>query len=557
MALLAAAWGASLSLAGGVLRRRALGSSGAMGVYAAGVALCLACAGLGTALLQSDFSLRYVASLTAANLPDLYKLSAFWAGPSGSLLLWTTVLALVSSAALAMNRRRHRDLMPWVAFALSALLLFFIAALAFGSNPFERLPFPPSEGRGLEAQLQNAAMALHPPLLILGYAASAVPFAFAIAGLVERRFDDAWLAVVLRWSAFAWSALTGGVTFGMFWAYREIAWGGYWSGDAMEIVSALPWLTGALLVLAKLSRSPIAARRAPIVALAAFTFTLAVAGTFVARSGIVPSAHAFVFSAAGPWFGALVGGVLVVTAALAYRARAAFRDVPVELAPTVEAGLSRVGRLVIFSGFAIFAVGLMGSAFGKEYAASLGDGESFRAKDAFGREWTFTSQGMSRYQRDNRAVMSVALLPSLAGRRLPFIKPEQRQFFDSEAKDLGEPVPKASVQSLLSQDIFVILTDTRLEKANLKIRFHPLISLLWVGGALMTLGGLLAFVADPRVPEASVEPAADVDARRLDEAAELAISRWRAPAMTCPSCGPRAEPDAAFCSNCGLPLSEA
>jgi cytochrome c biogenesis factor len=558
IALLAAAWGAALSVAGGVSRRRELAASGAMGVHVAAAALVLSCAGLATALWQSDFTLRYVASFTAANLPDAYRLSALWAGPAGSLLCSATLLGMVASAAIAVGRRSQGVLAPWVAATLGLLLAFFIALLVFGPSPFERLPFPPPEGRGLDPQLQNPAMALHPPLLMLGYAVSAMPFALVIAGLVTRRLDVTWLLAVRRWALRAWMVLTVGITVGMWWAYREVRWRGYWSWDAMEVAAALPWLVAGALAYAIPRRSALAARRGWSVALGSLTYLVVIGGAFMARSGVVPTAHGFAVSAVGETFAWLGAAVIVVIGALGYRARSTFGDPGVAGAGAEDAGMpaGRAARHVLLAGAGLFVLGLAGAAFNRRYTTELGDGESFRARDALGREWLFTSQGASRYQRENRAVIAVALLPSLAGRRQPFIKPEQRQFFDSEEREIGEPSARAAVQSTALQDVYVVLDDVRESRARLEIGFRPLVSFIWMGGVLMAIGGLLTLAAEPAGQFPPGEQVPETPARDLDREAEEAITRWRARTLNCPNCGLRPEGDAAFCSNCGFPLEE-
>src|SRR5919205_4569219 len=244
VALLMAAWCATASFAGGATRRPELAASGERALYATFAFVLLASAGLWTALLTHDFSLKFVASFTSANLPTVYTLTAFWAGQSGSLLFWALILSLYSAVVAWSNRRRNRELMPYVHGVLGATLLFFLATLCLGANPYERLEWVPPDGRGMNPQLQNPGMAIHPPNLYLGYIATTVPFAFAIAALITRRLDAEWLAAVRRWSLVSWFFLTVGITLGMWWAYVELGWGGYWAWDPVENASFLPWLTG-------------------------------------------------------------------------------------------------------------------------------------------------------------------------------------------------------------------------------------------------------------------------------------------------------------------------
>jgi len=305
-------------------------------------------------------------------------------------------------------------------------------------------------------------------------------------------------------------------------------------------------------------RAAPASRRAWSVALGSLTYLLVIGSAFVARSVVVPSAHEFARSVVGEAFLGLAAVALAAVLALGYRARAAFHHEVVGDVVATGAGMParRAARAVLVAGAALFVLGLSGASFDRRYATDLGEGESFRAGDPLGRQWTFTSQGTSRYQRQNRAVLSVALLPSVAGRRRPFIKPEQRQFFDSEQRDIGEPSAKVAVQSTAFEDVYVVLREIRGTRAQLEIGFRPLVAFIWAGGAMMVLGGLLTLAAEPARRVAPDESAAEPGVRDFDREAEAAITRWRARTMTCPNCGPRPEGDAAYCSTCGLPLEE-
>src|SRR5919107_1881687 len=194
VAFLMAAWSTTVSFAGGAMRRGDLVASGERGAYATFAFVVLAAIGLWTAIFSHDFSIKYVASFTSANLPTPYLFTALWAGQAGSMLFWCLILALFSAITVATNRAANRALMPYVTGVLAATTLFFLATLCFGSNPYERLDWIPPDGRGMNPQLQNPGMAIHPPMLYLGYVATSVPFAYAIAALATRRLDASWLA---------------------------------------------------------------------------------------------------------------------------------------------------------------------------------------------------------------------------------------------------------------------------------------------------------------------------------------------------------------------------
>jgi cytochrome c-type biogenesis protein CcmF len=302
IALLMGAWAVTLSFAGGWLRREDFIKSGERGLYATVAFVGLASLGLWTALLTSDFSLRYVASFTSANLPFIYKISAFWGGQAGSMLFWCLVLAGYAFFATWTNRTKNRELMPWVTGTNAAVLLFFVMATAVASNPFERLDWIPPDGRGLNPQLQNPAMAIHPPMLYLGYVATAIPFSFAVAALITRRLDAEWLGAVRKWSLISWVFLTVGIILGMWWAYVELGWGGYWMWDPVENASLLPWLTGTAFLHSIMIQEKRGMLRKWNVVLVVATFLLSILGTFITRSGVIQSVHSFAQSAIGHWF---------------------------------------------------------------------------------------------------------------------------------------------------------------------------------------------------------------------------------------------------------------
>ena len=302
VALLMAAWCTTVSFAGGALRRADLARSGERAIHATFAFTILASIGLLTALLASDFSFKYVASFTSANLPVPYKITAFWGGQSGSLLFWALVLAFYASIAVWANRRTNRELMPWVTGTLGVTLLFFLCVTAFGSNPYERLDWIPPDGRGMNPQLQNPGMALHPPNLYLGLVATTVPFAFAIAALMTRKLDTDWLAAVRRWALVSWFFLTIGIVLGMWWAYVELGWGGYWAWDPVENSSFLPWLTNTAFLHSVMIQEKRGMLRKWNVVLVIASFLLSILGTFITRSGIISSVHAFAQSPVGTWF---------------------------------------------------------------------------------------------------------------------------------------------------------------------------------------------------------------------------------------------------------------
>ena len=635
IALLMCAWSVTLSFVGGAMRRADLIASGERGLYAGFGFVVLASLGLWTALLTSDFSLRYVASFTSANLPVVYKISAFWGGQAGSMLFWCLILAGYAALATFANRRSVRELMPWVTGTNALVLLFFVATTAIASNPFERLDWVPADGRGLNPQLQNPAMAIHPPMLYLGYVATAIPFGFAIAALVTRRLDAEWLGAVRRWSLVSWVFLTLGIVLGMWWAYVELGWGGYWMWDPVENASLLPWLTGTAFLHSIMIQEKRGMLRKWNVTLVVATFMLSVLGTFITRSGVIQSVHSFAQSPVGNWFAAfmmlalaatvwlvslrlkdletqaqleamisreaaflynnlvLVGiafsvlwgtlfpilseavrgskitvgesffnsvnvplgllllaltgigpliawrkasvaniqrqfagpaafgllagaalfvlGIRVIYPLMAWtlsafvagtiiqefwkgvgaRRRMYGENPVVALGRLVARNRRRYGGYVVHAGIVILFAAFSGMAFKKEYDITLADGQSYTAKDPYGRRWTFTNEGLSEFKALNRDVVAIALRPSVDGKQLPLITSEKRQHFDSRGNPTFQPSTEVGILSRNDMDVYLVLAGVVANKAEIRVNFNPLVVWVWHGGVIMALGGLI------------------------------------------------------------------
>ena len=336
VALLMAVWSATVSFAGGSLRNADLVLSGERAIYATFGMVVLASIGLWAAIFTSDFSIKYVASFTSANLPLVYKFTAFWAGQAGSLLFWALILSIYSVIAVFTGKSRTPELIPYVTGTLALIIVFFLATLCFGANPFERLDWVPLDGRGMNPQLQNPGMAIHPPNLYLGYVGTSIPFAFAVAALLTRRLDAEWLAAVRRWSLLAWFFNTVGILLGMWWAYVELGWGGYWAWDPVENASLLPWLTNTAFLHSIMVQEKRGMLRKWNVTLVVSTFLLSIFGTFITRSGIISSVHSFAQSPVGSWF----AGFLVICIALtAYLVTTRLKDL--ETQAELESMVSR------------------------------------------------------------------------------------------------------------------------------------------------------------------------------------------------------------------------
>ena len=287
-------WGAAVSFAGGRTGRGELVLSGERTVHVVTFLLVLVSAGIIAAFLGDRYEYYYVVNYSNRELDTYFKVAGLWAGQRGSLVFWTLLLSVFSSIAVFVNRRRNREFMPYVSGTLLGLLSFLLVVLLFADvNPFERLGFTRANGLGLNPQLQNYWMTIHPPTLYLGFTAFAVPFAFAVAALLTGRLDSRWIAVTRRWILLSWFFLTNGVIFGMRWAYEELGWGGYWFWDPVENASLLPWLTATAFLHSIQIQENRGMLKVWNMCLVVVTFLLTIFATFLTRSGLIDSVHTF------------------------------------------------------------------------------------------------------------------------------------------------------------------------------------------------------------------------------------------------------------------------
>ena len=305
--LLATLYAAGAFVLGGRSRDRSVLASARRAMIAAFGLAALASATMVISLVTHDFSVGYVARNNATTTPLFYSIISLWAALEGSILFWT--LLATGWAALVLYRYRDRlpDLMPWVGATLALGAAFFFAVMSWPGDPFVRITPVGAEGNGPNALLQNHPfMGLHPPLLYLGYTGLAIPFAFGVAALIARRTDEEWLAAVRRWTLVPWIFLTAGIVAGAWWSYAVLGWGGYWAWDPVENAALLPWLTATAFI----HSSMVAERRGTLRtwthALVIATFVLTLVGTFLTRSGVVVSVHAFTTSGIGPWFASAI-----------------------------------------------------------------------------------------------------------------------------------------------------------------------------------------------------------------------------------------------------------
>ena len=283
--------------------------------YALFACMVVAALALWKGLVSHDFNIEYVAAYTSRNLPGGFIFSALWAGQKGSLLFWAFVLSLFGALAQWLTSRRYNDLLPYVAGVTSVVAAFFISVMIFAANPFERLAYTPPDGRGLNPQLQNIGMIIHPPMLYLGYISITIPFAFAVAALLSKKLDTGWIHAIRKWTLVSWLFLSIGITLGMWWAYVELGWGGYWAWDPVENASFLPWLTMTAFLHSVMIQEKRGMLKRWNLGLIVGTFLLSIFGTFITRSGVIASVHSFTQSNVGYFFLAflIVAGVLGFT----------------------------------------------------------------------------------------------------------------------------------------------------------------------------------------------------------------------------------------------------
>jgi len=276
------------------------------------------------ALITSDFSLRYVANNSTRGSLTRYKIAGLWGSLEGSILLWEWLQSLFAALVVARYHERGpagcKPLMPYVQAVLQGISLFFLCLMAFGPNPFARVfPVPP-DGRGLNPLLEVTDMLIHPLLLYLGYVGFSVPFAFAMAALITGRLSEDWLTITRRWTVVAWLFLTGGIFYGGWWSYRTLGWGGYWAWDPVENASFMPWLTGTAFIHSVMIQERKRMLRVWNLVLITLTFSLVIFGTFLTRSGILGSVHAFADGPVGIMFLSFLALVLFFSFGLiAYR----------------------------------------------------------------------------------------------------------------------------------------------------------------------------------------------------------------------------------------------
>ena len=322
----------------------------------------LATVAMERALITRDFSLEFVANNGSSRTPALFNVATMWAALEGSILLWALVLAGYTALIAQKFRARLSDpLVGWALLTMLVVGVFFFGLMLAPANPFTTVSPVPLDGPGPNPLLQNhILMAFHPPMLYLGYVGFTVPFAFAVAALVTGRVGEGWLLATRRWTLFAWGFLTVGIMLGAWWSYEVLGWGGYWAWDPVENASLLPWLTATAYLHSVMVQERRGMLRVWNLSLLCATFALTILGTFLTRSGVIDSVHAFTESEIGSWLLGFFALIVLVTVGLI-----GWRGDRLRAPGSIDSPISREGSFlannVLFAAFAF--VVLLGTVF--------------------------------------------------------------------------------------------------------------------------------------------------------------------------------------------------
>jgi cytochrome c-type biogenesis protein CcmF len=286
-------------------------------------------------LLTNHFEVQFVWSVTSRSMPTYLKVTSLWGGQAGSLVLWSWLMSAFASVAALRRWDRDREFLPWVVVVVLVTLAFFLSLALFFDNPFSRfwqasngqtlaamfppagaVPLIPSDGQGLNPLLRHPGMILHPPMLYLGFVSFVIPYSFGMAALITRRSDDRWIRLTRRWTLVGWLFLSLGLVLGARWSYDVLGWGGYWGWDPVEIAAFMPWLTGTAFLHSVMIQEKRGMLKRWNMVLIILTYALVIFATFLTRSGLLSSVHAFAQSSIGPVFFVFIGGTCIISLAL-------------------------------------------------------------------------------------------------------------------------------------------------------------------------------------------------------------------------------------------------
>jgi cytochrome c-type biogenesis protein CcmF len=335
LTFIAALYGAGAAFYGATRRRSDFVESARHAMLLTFPLLTVAALAIIWLLVDGQYQIRYVASVTSNAMPVYLKITALWGGQEGSLVFWSWLMAAFASAVSLRRWERDRELLPWIVVVTMVTLAFFLGLVIFFENPFARLwlspageqiaamfqpqgavALNPTDGQGLNPLLRHPGMIIHPPMLYLGFVSFVIPYAFAMAALITRRTDDRWIRITRRWTLVAWLFLSLGLILGGRWAYDVLGWGGYWGWDPVEIAAFMPWLTGTAFLHSVMVQEKKGMLKHWNMVLVVLTYDLVIFGTFLTRSGVLSSVHAFAQSAIGPLFFIFIGVTFIVSISL-------------------------------------------------------------------------------------------------------------------------------------------------------------------------------------------------------------------------------------------------
>ena len=330
-----------------------------LAIHTIAAMLTVASVALLVAIFKDDFRLAYVAGYSERALPWGYKLAAFWAGRSGSLLLWAWMLAVMASIVAFAHRKDPPESQAAVLGILAVACGFFAVLILFASNPFELSQVVPTDGRGMNPQLQDPAMIAHPPTLFLGWAGFTIPFALCLGALISGRATDMWISSLRRWTIVSWLFLTVGIVLGAWWAYVELGWGGYWAWDPVENASLFPWFTATALMHCLIIQRRRGMFKVWTFAMAAITFMLCIFGTYLTRSGVIASVHTFQ-GATADWsfLGLIIVSLAATIAVMIWRRGLLKTERPLDRLISLEGGVL-AGNVLLVLMMAATLVGTM------------------------------------------------------------------------------------------------------------------------------------------------------------------------------------------------------
>lgn len=576
VALLMAACATLACFVGGVQQRPAVVRTGQRALVIAGASALAAMVGLWVALFRQDFSLVYVASHVSLNLPELYRLSALWAGPSGRLLLCAVVLSCYALVFMVAHRAPRRIIPPGSTTTLSAVVFIVLLSLVITDDPYRRMESVVPDGRSVAPWVQSMGMVLHPPVFYLGLMATVLPFAVLIGALTSGRRDAETLRTMQRWAAWSWAMQTLALGLGMWWTYTALGTAQLWRSTHAEYASIVPWVLNAALVVGLSQSANRHALRVWHGVLTVATCVTAIGSVLLLRDVEQLTVANVIQTPLGHWMLWSLTGATVIAVYLASVRWNVVHDTRIEADHTASSAASgatrlprsiRQGATVALVGVTVFATAVIAGRFQRDVVTTVTTGETFTARDAYGASWTFASQGISTFVEPNHHVAALALMATRAGRRIGLVASEKRQFVDVRGEPTFDPSTQAGILSRPLQDLYVVLGEARDNNtATVRIAFLPLASWVWLGVLLMAAGSIMmmwppsaAALGANSAPAAHPYPSARtamtsneplVLAPSLDPV-EAAIAKARAAQRECATCGPRPEPQADYCSTCG------